>query len=126
MSFEIPRYHGRQYASAPLGYFHGVPASFQEYFYELRFAGSQRVGAIATLVQYEYTHGHAQFGKGIAYFLLLFGWPVRHAIVFDGPESLVVGEFYLIDEVVTCAVAEHPVMNAVVEIEWLSGSSTFP
>src|SRR5262249_30181281 len=39
VSFEVAGHHGGQHAATPLGYFYCFPASFQEYFYELRLAG---------------------------------------------------------------------------------------
>ena len=121
VSFEVAGYDGGELAIAAFGYLDGLTAAFQEDLEVLRFARGRAVGPVAALVQHKDAHVHAQPGHGVADLLLLLFRPLCHAVVFHRPETMVISELELVDEIIPGTVAEHAVVYAIVEMEGLVG-----
>lgn len=68
-------------------------------------------------IEHENAHSHAELFQGLADARLFFGRAVHHAVVFDGPEALFIGEFDLIGKDGAGEVFKHAVVDTVIQMK---------
>jgi hypothetical protein len=70
---------------------------------------------------YKYAHRHAKLRQRITDPLLFLGGTSHHAIILNGPETLIMGPFDLVYKILPRMVAEHTIVETIKHFERLTG-----